>query len=277
MRILPPGGRTASRDGCLRGSGLTAGTVASAAWLLFRRARQDRRAGDALPVDMPPVPLPGRRHILRRLAAVALPVTLSAGVISPTKCVDLALILRRLQGAGVSGDRANALYGCYSTLAVPVFNILPSLSASVAMSLVPVLSGAVRRLRTGTAAGGMRGGGATGTARLRRSVGFDVGICRSRRTRIVWAWRRCVDIAVPRTAGGGRGGNAVAAPAGAGGAVRVSITVTGAMLQAAGHAAAPVVSMLIGTSVKAVLAYRLLALPDWGCLPHRLVLCAVTR
>lgn len=80
--------------------GLTAGTVASAAWLLFRRARQDRRAGDALPVDMPPVPLPGRRHILRRLAAVALPVTLSAGVISLTKCVDLALILRRLQDAG---------------------------------------------------------------------------------------------------------------------------------------------------------------------------------
>ena len=83
--------------------GLTAGTVASAAWLLFRRARQDRRAGDALPVDMPPFPLPGRRHILRRLAAVALPVTLSAGVISLTKCVDLALILRRLPGCGGVG------------------------------------------------------------------------------------------------------------------------------------------------------------------------------
>ena len=198
--------------------GLTAGTVASAAWLLFRRARQDRRAGDALPVDMPPVPLPGRRHILRRLAAVALPVTLSAGVISLTKCVDLALILRRLQDAGVSGDRANALYGCYSTLAVPVFNILPSLSASVAMSLVPVLSGAVRRLRTGTAA----------------------GECAE-----AAPWLRLLGLAVPSAC---------------------LITVTGAMLQAAGHAAAPVVSMLIGTSVKAVLAYRLLALPDWGML-----------
>ena len=246
--------------------GLTAGTVASAAWLLFRRARQDRRAGDALPVDMPPVPLPGRRHILRRLAAVALPVTLSAGVISLTKCVDLALILRRLQDAGVSGDRANALYGCYSTLAVPVFNILPSLSASVAMSLVPVLSGAVRRLRTGTAAGEC----AEAARQARRACAGALGLTlafavpaglglfglggdvltllfRGQPEAVAEAtpWLRLLGLAVPSAC---------------------LITVTGAMLQAAGHAAAPVVSMLIGTSVKAVLAYRLLALPDWGML-----------
>lgn len=246
--------------------GLTAGTVASAAWLLFRLARQDRRAGDALPVDMPPVPLPGRRHILRRLAAVALPVTLSAGVISLTKCVDLALILRRLQDAGVSGDRANALYGCYSTLAVPVFNILPSLSASVAMSLVPVLSGAVRRLRTGTAAGEC----AEAARQARRACAGALGLTlafavpaglglfglggdvltllfRGQPEAVAEAtpWLRLLGLAVPSAC---------------------LITVTGAMLQAAGHAAAPVVSMLIGTSVKAVLAYRLLALPDWGML-----------
>lgn len=246
--------------------GLTAGTVASAAWLLFRLARRDRRAGDSLPVDMPPVPLPGRRHILRRLAAVALPVTLSAGVISLTKCVDLALILRRLQDAGVSGDHANALYGCYSTLAVPVFNILPSLSASVAMSLVPVLSGAVRRLRTGTAAGEC----AEAARQARRACAGALGLTlafavpaglglfglggdvltllfRGQPEAVAEAtpWLRLLGLAVPSAC---------------------LITVTGAMLQAAGHAAAPVVSMLIGTSVKAVLAYRLLALPDWGML-----------
>ena len=215
--------------------GLTAGTVASAAWLLFRLARQDRRAGDALPVDMPPVPLPGRRHILRRLAAVALPVTLSAGVISLTKCVDLALILRRLQDAGVSGDRANALYGCYSTLAVPVFNILPSLSASVAMSLVPVLSGAVRRLRTGTAAGER----AEAARQARRACAGALGLTlafavpaglglfglggdvltllfRGQPEAVAEAtpWLRLLGLAVPSAC---------------------LITVTGAMLQAAGH------------------------------------------
>lgn len=244
--------------------GLTVGTAASAVWLLCRRARQDRRSGAALPAGVPDAPLPGRRCILRRLAAVALPVTLSAGVISLTKCVDLALILHRLQDAGLSGDRANALYGCYSTLAVPVFNILPSLSASVAMSLVPVLSGAVRRLRSGnparecaeaaqqarrTAAGAL---GLTLAFAVPAGLGlFAMGgdvltlLFRGQPEAVAEAtpWLRLLGLAVPSAC---------------------LITVTGAMLQAAGHAAVPAVSMLVGTAVKAVLAYRLLALPGWG-------------
>lgn len=241
--------------------GLTLGTAASALWLFARKRRQDRR--------LPPCPAPeadalaGRSAVLRRLAAVALPVTISAGVISLTKCIDLALILRRLQDAGLSAAQANAQYGCYSTLAVPVFNILPSLATSVAMSLTPTLSAALTRLRSTTGreqAEAQAEVHRTVTRALGLTLLFAVpaglGLCvlggevltllfRGQPAAVAEAtpWLRILGLSVPSAC---------------------LITVTGAMLQAAGHPAAPVASMLIGTSAKALLEYRLLADPAWG-------------
>lgn len=241
--------------------GLTLGTVASALWLMAKKRRHDSALPPAAPLS--DQPLPDRAVVLRRLAAVALPVTLSAGVISLTKCIDLALILRRLQDAGLSADCANSLYGCYSTLAVPVFNILPSLATSVAMSLTPTLSAALSRLQSAT--GKERDAAQvevhTTVTRalaltLLLAVPAGLGLCvmggdvltllfRGQPEAVAEAtpWLRILGLAVPSAC---------------------LITVTGAMLQATGHAAAPVASMLIGTSVKALLEYRLLAAPGWG-------------
>lgn len=255
-------------------TGLTVGTVASAVWLASHRARDSRNWRGGID-SIPKACLPEPKKILRRLATVALPVTVSAGIISLTKCVDLALILRRLQDAGLSRDRANALYGCYSTLAVPVFNILPSLSTSVAMSLVPTLSGAVRRLRTAeseeerteavrqarhTCAGAL---GLTLLLAVPAGLGlYMLGgdvlalLFRGQPEAVAEAtpWLNLLGLAVPAAC---------------------LITVTGAMLQATGHATAPVLSMLAGTSLKIVLAYILLAMPDWAMLaaPFSSVCC----
>lgn len=239
--------------------GLTVGTMAAALWLLCRKWREDR----VTPQGSPPQasPLPSRRSILRRLTAVALPVTLSAGVISLTKCIDLALILRRLQDAGLSAALANAAYGAYSTLAVPVFNILPSLSTSISVSLTPTLSSALARLRAGDDRNAAltearetvtRGLGLT----LFFAVPAGLGLCvlggdvltllfRGQPAAVAEAtpWLQILGLSVPSAC---------------------LITVTGAMLQAVGHPAVPIGSMLIGTVAKALLEYRLLADPAWG-------------
>lgn len=239
--------------------GLTVGTVAAALWLLYRKRRQDR----IIPQGSLPLTgsIPTRRSILRRLTAVALPVTLSAGVISLTKCIDLALILRRLQAAGLSAALANAQYGCYSTLAVPVFNILPSLSTSVSVSLTPALSSALARLRAGNDRD-------TALTEAREAVTRALGLTlffsvpaglglyvmsgdvltllfRGQPAAVAEAapWLQILGLSVPSAC---------------------LITVTGAMLQAVGHPAAPIGSMLIGTTAKALIEYRLLADPAWG-------------
>ncbi len=230
--------------------GLTVGTALSVAYLLCHKTLTDRRA-----------PLPAvsadreARPILKPLLATAIPVTVSAGLISLTKCIDLALILRRLQAVGYTATEATALYGCYSTLAVPVFNILPSLTTSVALSATPALSAALQKGREGiptlkkTASSAL---GLTLTLAIPAALGLSVFsedilslLFRGQPAAVAQAapWLSCLGLSVPAAC---------------------LITVTGAMLQAAGKAHKPIISMLLGVGAKTVLAYILLGREGWG-------------
>lgn len=230
--------------------GLTVGTGLSVLYLLIHKRMTDTHDKNSL--------LPSTdtsRPVLRPLLATAIPVTLSAGVISLTKCVDLALILRRLQSVGCTVAEANALYGCYSTLAVPVFNILPSLTTSVALSAVPALSAAFRKGKEGreelrkTALSSLE---LTLTVAIPASLG--IAVFAEDILALLFAgqpaaaaqaapWLSCLGLSVPAAC---------------------LVTVTGAMLQAAGKANRPVIAMLIGVVAKTLLAYVLLGLDGWG-------------
>lgn len=231
--------------------GLTVGTALSVLYLVMHKRLSDAKGSTTLP----PVAGPSSMSVLRPLLATAVPVTMSAGVISLTKCIDLALILRRLQAVGYTAAEANALYGCYSTLAVPVFNILPSLTTSVALSAVPALSGALKKGEKGegelrrTAVSAL---GITLLAAIPASLGIAV-FAEDILTLLFGGQPEAVSQAVPWLSCLG-----ISIPA------ACLITVTGAMLQAAGKANRPILSMLIGVGCKTVLAYLLLGTDGWG-------------
>ena len=234
--------------------GLTVGTALSVLYLLCHKRMAYRP--NALPAIGGSNPsAPAKTNILRPLLATAIPVTLSAGLISLTKCIDLALILRRLQSAGYTAAEAISLYGCYSTLAVPVFNILPSLTTSVALSATPALSAALQKGKEGiselqkTAFSALR---ITLILALPASLGVAVFaedilslLFRGQPEAVAQAspWLSCLGLSVPAAC---------------------LITVTGAMLQAAGKAHKPIVSMLCGVGVKIAVAYVLLGRDGWG-------------
>ena len=241
--------------------GLTLGTGCSVIYLWAHKFLT--RQSDALPpFNAREDPLP----VLRPLMATALPITLSAGIISLTKCVDLALILRRLQELGYTAAYANSMYGCYSTLAVPLFNILPSLTTSVAVSAVPALSAALKKGREGeadlkrTATTSL---GLTLAVAIPASLGLSVfaGDILSllfggqpEAVETAAPWLSCLGLSVPAAC---------------------LLTVTGAMLQAVGKANRPVISMLAGVTVKIVLAYVLLGVDGWGmaAIPFSSLIC----
>jgi len=79
------------------------------------------------------------------LVKIAFPITVSSAVISVTRIIDMTLIMRRLQDIGYSVGVANEIYGVYTTVAVPIFSLVPSLLAPISMSLVPSLSGALEK------------------------------------------------------------------------------------------------------------------------------------
>ncbi len=131
-------------------SGLTLGSLAGMVYLIaVKWMRGDR---DLLPDDLvitrEPVPY---RDILRRFGKIALPITVSASVMSLTNTIDTALIQRILQRAGMAAEEAATLFGNYTSLAVPMFNLPPVFVYPIAYSIVPSIAAALSSGQRGTA------------------------------------------------------------------------------------------------------------------------------
>ena len=80
--------------------------------------------------------------LLKKLIIIALPITISASVMSLTNLIDAAIVQRLLQITGLSQVAATELYGNYTSLAVPMFNLPPVLIYPISYSIVPLLAAA---------------------------------------------------------------------------------------------------------------------------------------
>ena len=121
------------------GWGVTAGTVLSTLYLAYEKVRF-RQEFD----PQKSVAEPRELHMVeKKLLHIAFPITLGSFLISLTKVVDMSMILRRLQSIGYTPAQANEAYGSYTTLAISVFALLPTLLNSIALPLVPILSSAI--------------------------------------------------------------------------------------------------------------------------------------
>ena len=81
-----------------------------------------------------------RQNINKKILKNALPIALSASLLNLSSTLDLTIIIKRLTESGVSEKNANAIYGNYTTLAVPMFNLVISVLAPIATSYMPRLS-----------------------------------------------------------------------------------------------------------------------------------------
>ena len=80
------------------------------------------------------------RLIIKRIFSVSIPITVSAAVMSMTGIVDLAMIMRRLKDVGYTETEAVSLYGNFTTLAVPFFNLAISLITPISIAFLPIFT-----------------------------------------------------------------------------------------------------------------------------------------
>ncbi len=113
-------------------SGISIGAAASSMLLyLFSSNRGGARVGFS-----------ADRGILLRIIKISLPIAASALLTSVTNIIDLLLTMRRLSDIGYTAERASALYGNYTTLAVPFLGLCIALVAPVSTAALPKLSSA---------------------------------------------------------------------------------------------------------------------------------------
>ena len=79
-------------------------------------------------------------QIAKRLLSISIPITLSASIMSITNIIDLGLIMRSLGKIGYSEGSASALYGNYTTLAVPMLNLAISLITPISVAFLPIFT-----------------------------------------------------------------------------------------------------------------------------------------
>ena len=78
--------------------------------------------------------------ILKRLAVIAIPITLSSSVMSVTSLIDAVQVERILQLIGMTETEATTVYGNYTSLVVPWFNMPPYLIYPISYSIIPILT-----------------------------------------------------------------------------------------------------------------------------------------
>lgn len=79
-------------------------------------------------------------NIIRRIAKLALPVSLSSIMLPLVANLDLLVVPLRLEDAGYSVQQATELFGYLTGMAVPLVNLATILTAALATSLVPAVS-----------------------------------------------------------------------------------------------------------------------------------------
>jgi stage V sporulation protein B len=79
------------------------------------------------------------KNIIKKIFKISIPITLSASVLSVSNVIDLSVIMRGLENNGLSEQDASSLYGNYTTLAVPMLNLIVSLITPVAIAALPKL------------------------------------------------------------------------------------------------------------------------------------------
>lgn len=124
------------------GWGLTLGTALSTLYLVLAKHRFDHANKTETTKSLSASSIDSHK-IRVRLARLAIPMTFGASLLSFTKLLDMTMILRRLQSIGYTESGANEAFGSYTTLALSVYGLIPTLLNSLFLPLVPMLSAAI--------------------------------------------------------------------------------------------------------------------------------------
>ncbi len=204
------------------------------------------------------------KTILKRLIVIAVPITISASMLSMTELIDLTILMRRLQ-LNMTEEMANTLYGNWKTCVVPLFNMPPVLIYPISYSLVPMIRATLTR---------------NDMERAHSYMNMSIRICS------ILAIPCALGMAVmakpilrtifsPEGAEMGAPLLTILAPAVF---FVCMLSISNALLQASGHERKPIISMLAGASIKLITTYVLVGIPSIGIYgtPIGTLLCYLT-
>ncbi len=189
--------------------------------------------------------------IIKKLLVIAIPITISSTIMSFTKIIDMTMIMQRLTSIGYSEDAANEIYGSYSTMAVPIFNLPTTFVSAIALPLVPMLTAAIESRDRDRERGVV-----FSAVKLTSLIGFPsmLGIAVFSKPILALLFSggdREIEYTAPLL-------SILALSI----FLSCMITVTNAILQAYKKTNKPLISMIVGSVVKVIASYILIGIPS---------------
>lgn len=80
------------------------------------------------------------KKVVIKIFKIAVPLTLTSVIGSISGIIDMSIIMKRLSSAGYSELQANILYGNYTTLALPMLNLITVFTSPASAVLLPIVS-----------------------------------------------------------------------------------------------------------------------------------------
>lgn len=245
--------------------GLTSGAFLGMLFMVFSKMffKEQRYDAEFIAVSGENDEVTPTGKLLKKLILIALPITISASVMSLTNLIDAAIVQRLLQYTGLTQVAATELYGNYTSLAVPMFNLPPVLIYPISYSIVPLLSAARQRGDTQR----MRIVSES-SMRIAMIVGIPCGLGLAALSKPILALfykASSVELAAP-----------LLTLLGPSTAFICILSVTNALLQSAGYERKPLISMLAGAGVKLVTNFFLINTIGMKGTPISTFLCYLT-
>ena len=222
--------------------GVTVGSVLALVYMLIDYLRHRPRTPGS---DTPDASC----AILKRLLSIAIPITLSASMVSIITLIDTSLVQGQLQNAlGYSLDETRALYGNYSAC-MDLYNLPSSLMVALTASVIPAVSASITQHNEKQTARIVRS-----SFRVTALLAFPMGLG-------LWSLSGPIfRLFYPRY-DGALGGQLLSV-LGIASIFVCLMLITNSILQSYGRVNVPIFTMLIGGVVKIVLNYNLTAVPS---------------
>lgn len=123
--------------------GLTLGVFAGTAYIVLHRIFFKPHLFDEEFTAVDDTPARKMSAIIKILFTIAIPISISSSVMSVADMLDAGIIQRTLQTLGYTKEVSTALWGNYSTLAIPLYNMPTVLIYPISCSIVPYVSSAL--------------------------------------------------------------------------------------------------------------------------------------
>ena len=186
--------------------------------------------------------------ILRRLLALAVPITLSSSMVSIITLIDTKLVQGQLQNAlDYSLDQMRTAYGNYAAC-MNLYNLPSSLMVALTASVIPAVSAAIARRDRRQTARIVRS-----SFRVTALLAFPMGLG-------LWSLSEPIFRLCYRRYNAALGGSLLAV-LGIASIFVCLMLITNSILQSYGRVNLPILTMLLGGVVKIVLNYHLVAIP----------------